>query len=427
MLKSSLFNQSRRYAPLLHFVVEESLQGRGDLLKERTLGVQVFHRDPGYDTAADPIVRVTVAEIRKRIAQYYHDEAHGSELRIELPAGRYVAEFRPRRSSPSGVYEERRAAELVLEPVAPPAPQIAQAKAAPERGLIPPREKSPSLHRSLAFVSTAYGMTLAMLVGVGLVGLLLAITLNHHKTHSFADDFWSSMLVPGKQVTICLPTEVGRHSGALTQSAYLAGDIPKVKPSNGEPPVQTFLDHETAGENVVFSDALASIRIANVFALHSQDFRVRLNTDTTLGDLRQGPAVLIGGLDNQWTLQAIAPLRFRFAGSDDEGYWISDTQNPESRQWFLNLKQEYTKVIRDYALIALVHSEQTGKPQLVVAGIGMSGTLAAGEFLADPTALEQLKQPLAAAVRNQDFEVVLSTDVVRGMSGAPKILAVWAR
>ena len=68
------FSNSKRFPSFLRFIVQEEIEGRGDQLKERTLGVEVFGRDASYDTTADPIVRVTAAEIRKRIAQYYHDE-----------------------------------------------------------------------------------------------------------------------------------------------------------------------------------------------------------------------------------------------------------------------------------------------------------------------------------------------------------------
>jgi hypothetical protein len=96
LLESHHFKNSKRYPPLLRFIVEETLEGRGEYLKERLLGVRVFDRPADYDTAVDPIVRVTIAEIRKRIAQYYHDEEHNSEIRIELLPGRYAPEFRKR-------------------------------------------------------------------------------------------------------------------------------------------------------------------------------------------------------------------------------------------------------------------------------------------------------------------------------------------
>jgi len=75
-------------------VVERSLHGHSEPLKERTLGIEVFGRAPDYDTNLDPVVRTTAVEIRKRIAQYYHEEGHQNEIRIDFPAGSYLPEFR---------------------------------------------------------------------------------------------------------------------------------------------------------------------------------------------------------------------------------------------------------------------------------------------------------------------------------------------
>jgi len=79
----------------LRFVVEQTLAGKTEALKERTLGVDVFARPSHYDTNDDPIVRVTAGEIRKRIAQYYQEPGHEEELRIYLPLGSYVPHFFP--------------------------------------------------------------------------------------------------------------------------------------------------------------------------------------------------------------------------------------------------------------------------------------------------------------------------------------------
>src|SRR5580692_5900581 len=93
LLANIHFSNSKRFPSFLRFIVQEELEGRGDLLKERTLGIEVFGRDASYDTTSDPIVRVTAAEIRKRIAQYYQESGHADELRISLPPGSYVPHF----------------------------------------------------------------------------------------------------------------------------------------------------------------------------------------------------------------------------------------------------------------------------------------------------------------------------------------------
>jgi hypothetical protein len=70
ILSSYHFRGSKRYPALLSYVVNAALDGRAGDLKERTLGIEVFDRDPAYDTSADTVVRFTAGEVRKRIAQY---------------------------------------------------------------------------------------------------------------------------------------------------------------------------------------------------------------------------------------------------------------------------------------------------------------------------------------------------------------------
>jgi hypothetical protein len=96
-------------------VVERALQGHSEPLKERTLGVEVFGREPHYDTNLDPVVRTTAVEIRKRIAQYYQEPGHETEIRIDFPPGSYLPEFRmAEKPSPPAVPASGRRTRMVL-------------------------------------------------------------------------------------------------------------------------------------------------------------------------------------------------------------------------------------------------------------------------------------------------------------------------
>jgi hypothetical protein len=75
-------------------------------------------------------------------------------------------------------------------------------------------------------------------------------------------------------------------------------------------------------------------------------------------------------------------------------------------------------------IIARLHNEQIGQPEMIVAGIGMSGTAAAGEFIADERLVEELRRRIGTGFKDHDFEAVLSTDVINGIAGSPKIIAV---
>src|SRR5215469_5944586 len=93
LLVHPLFANSKRYPALLAYVVEQTLLGNAADLKERSIGIEVFGRAPTYDANADPVVRITAGEVRKRLSQYYYDSAHDGEVVIELPMGSYVPVF----------------------------------------------------------------------------------------------------------------------------------------------------------------------------------------------------------------------------------------------------------------------------------------------------------------------------------------------
>jgi len=91
---SHAFSSSARSKEFLFYVVEQTLAGNSEGLKERSIGVNLFHRAPTYDTGEDPIVRVKAVEVRRRLAEYYAGEQKAPELKIELPIGSYVPKFR---------------------------------------------------------------------------------------------------------------------------------------------------------------------------------------------------------------------------------------------------------------------------------------------------------------------------------------------
>jgi hypothetical protein len=248
---------------------------------------------------------------------------------------------------------------------------------------------------------------------------------------SVIEQFWSPVLAQRGDVTVCVPMATGWEgvqaqskvvSGALVRSTEKTSQATQQtdKPQNG----QTFLEHESWGENVVFSDVRAAVRTSEYMIEHGRATHMLMSTGTTLDDLRQGPVLLVGGLDNQWTMRALSPLRFQFAGSDVQGFWIMDTKHPEKKDWWLDLKKKYAVVDRDYAIVARIHDATTGEPEVIVAGIGMSGTVAASELLADSKQQEELRRRVGTGFGQRDFEAVISTDVVNGMTGSPKIQAV---
>ena len=91
LLASALFANAGRMSRFLKFVVDKSLAGEGERLKEYVIGVEVFDRDASYDPRLDSIVRVEAARLRTKLAEYYAGEGRDDAVVLSLPKGGYTA------------------------------------------------------------------------------------------------------------------------------------------------------------------------------------------------------------------------------------------------------------------------------------------------------------------------------------------------
>ncbi len=101
VLGSAAFAHVDRLKRFLAFIVDESVCGRADKLKEFLIGIEVFGKDSSFDPRTDPIVRVQARRLRARLAKYYLDEGRNDALMIDLPKGSYAPAFhRPPAATP---------------------------------------------------------------------------------------------------------------------------------------------------------------------------------------------------------------------------------------------------------------------------------------------------------------------------------------
>ena len=381
----SRFAASKRYPCLLRYIVEQTLAENEDNLKERTLGVEVFHRPPDYDTNLDPVVRLCAAEVRKRLAQYYQSPAHSGELRIELNPGSYVPVFsQPAPDAPT------------LEVIPADVPSKAEHVKQPKR--------TRKIYWPAGLIASGAIIIVVLVLGT-------RYWRQFEKQKSALEEVWSPLLTSSKPILFCVgETELfAPHDSPLTELQKGADD---------DSFLQGFTDKN---DFVPFSDVQILSRFVSLIGAHGHAFRVQNVRTTISSQLREGPVVLIGALNNDWTLNRTSLLRFHLAGPEgaDQVYWIADTQHPESRSWQVRARAPRSHVVKDYAMAARFTDESTGQVVLVAAGITGSGTRAAGEFLTDEASLKQLGDGAGRA----NFEVVLSSQVVNGMQGRPRVEA----
>jgi hypothetical protein len=397
VLTSPHFRNSKRYPALLRYVVMETLAGNTAHLKERTLGIEVFQRPPDYDTNADPVVRLTAGEVRKRIAQYYQESGDTSPLRIGIPLGSYAAELRLRGLS------RRNGSELDLTA---PANVTAQ-KDAIEASLPPMGRRLSAYFQHLARfpgIQLSSARMAILLVLLGLVAPLAVYALRTFSPHLAFDKVWSPML---------------KQPGSVLM---VAGNGPRQTTENVDPLQPDGLDHVHGPYNhVSVCEAIALSRLAHVMGEHAKAYEVKEADLTRLEDMRSHSTILVGALNNVWSMQLIEPLRFHFLKTGNV-VKIVDRQNPQNSSWSVDYIKSYSAVPADYAIIARYQDPTTNGPVLIIAGIGAHGTEAAAEFLSSSRYLDQIRG-YAKSSRGENVEMVIKTNIVSGSAGPPQLVS----
>jgi TolB-like protein/Flp pilus assembly protein TadD len=98
---SAALGGSPRLCRFLSYVVEQTLAGHGDDLKEYLIGVEVYDRPPSYDPGIDSIVRSGAQRLRSKLKQYFESEGLRDELLVNFRPGSYVPIFRLRECLPA--------------------------------------------------------------------------------------------------------------------------------------------------------------------------------------------------------------------------------------------------------------------------------------------------------------------------------------
>ena len=399
LLADPLFSQSKRYGAFLRFVTERTLTHKSDPLSERALGVEVFGRAPNYDTDADPIVRVTASEVRKRLGQYYDNSAHAAEIRVVIHKGSYIAEFLP----PGwGAPVAEPAVAPVLPAIVPagdPHHELT-AHAAAESSGAQPRRRTWLLFAGIALI----------------VGVLAAVAWFAFPKPSIYEQFWAPIAAGPKNVIVSVPQ--------FADHAQLVGvDDPQLTWTDAVTPDPIPLGprwRQYSRRLFHYWDVNTATRMSELLGSQGKHVILKGEHDLTMNDLRESPSVILGGLGNQWTSRVIPQARFTFAGEGSIRF-IQDKQNPGSRQWQFGVPLPSRD--KDLIIISRVADSESGKVTVVAGGFSAWGTLAAVDLLMDPAQMEKVLGQAPHKWNARNLQIALECTVVNLESGIPRLLA----
>jgi hypothetical protein len=96
IIQSKAFRTSEVHRNLLHYLAEKSLSGTAGSLKEYTVGLDVFAKPASYDPRQESVVRMHVARLRQKLAEYYRTEGVDDPVIVDVPKGGFRVTFETR-------------------------------------------------------------------------------------------------------------------------------------------------------------------------------------------------------------------------------------------------------------------------------------------------------------------------------------------
>ncbi|HLK68382.1 MAG TPA: hypothetical protein VKU19_33345 [Bryobacteraceae bacterium] len=401
ILNSPAFHGSKRCQQFLEYVCERSLAGEAATLKERTIAIEVFGRQPQSDLGEDTIVRVGAREVRKRLAQFYvTPEGVASEIRIELHPGAYAPDFNY---------------------CAPSTEETAALPPAPVSTVIPTVDHDfPLMRRKFIVVALAAAAvsTLALLT-------FLKFSAGNPNNEAFKR-FWDPVLRAPEPMLVAVAHPIVYHASWHAMKLSEASQPPREteaqraiqvppKELDGSDMIPVF------NQYVGFGDMVAANEVSTMLTGRSKPSRLRLASGVVFEDLRKTPTLLIGAVTNRWTMELQQGWRFRFKYTPEMKTVIADTQG-ERQEWAIPAKEDGSAP-EDYMLVCRIRNSFTGGTLMVAAGLKQFGTEAAGRLLADPEQLGVILRQLPARWESGNLQLVLHARVIGNTPAQPEVVA----
>lgn len=428
VLRGKAFRGSHRSARFLEYIVERSIQGHGDELKERVIGIELFGRAPSYDTGEDAIVRVTASDVRKRLMQHYEISGTGSDFCIRLPLGSYIPEI-VRNTIPEA--EEVRAEPVVpLRPIAVPpiAAPLARKQEASDTDLplISPEATSDPLGR----LPRWRGIKVTKLVAFTCINLAvwLAFGMWTQKRDGLArrDVVWAALFSSPANTELITSDpnieEIQATTGQMISLSDYANRIYVPQPEKVSPQLLSFAKNILRGDKAAGVDTGIAVSFGQLLAQNpANHLTIHMAREMRLSDmLADSNFILLGSArSNPWTSFYTDHLDFRIVYDPASGQEIVQNAHPrngEPAAYIPTAKGFATG--QSFATVSYLKNPNRRGHVLLIAGANAEGTEAAGEFMTDTVglkaAMKQCGLPVSDSVPGFQFLLRLNM-----MAGSP--------
>jgi len=420
IVRSPTFARSERLGTLLTYICDMAFKGREEEINEQKIGLEVFGRAQGFDSAVDGIVRSQASRLRQRLELYFQQEGADEPVRILIPRGHYVPVFE---------------AQSTFTPT-PPVAESAKAIGEPD----------PSIPAKTTDRAPQIPLGRWLHWGVSSLLALMLVTLWVHdrrapvsagtavlQKHLFWDHLFprnqSTMIVAPDSGLVLFHGLSGRDVG-LTE--YLDAGYrsalngpPRIGPSAARNDWLLDLANRRYTSMV---DLQAILTLKDRARILGSEVAVRYARDLRPNDFKTGNVILLGASQaNPWVELFERNMDFVLKDDYSGGYTIVNRspRKEEPSQWIAVRSDPQRRV---FGLVAYMPNLAGDGNALILEGGSMSGTEAALDFVADDSQL----LPFLNRVRRPDgtlphFELLLRTQNMGASSVRSQILAWHTR
>jgi hypothetical protein len=412
ILASRHFAKAPLLSSFLRFVSEAALSNPEGRVTEQEIGVQVFHRDEGYDPGEDNIVRNYARQLRKRLESYYANEGAAEPIQIDIPKGGYNALFRQQTHRPM---QQPRTLQLAESSDADPASTESVAE--------PPAHRSSARrgrHWLRAAVAGLYALgAFVLFAGGAATERRFAAWLEPSPLHPL----WATLFQSDRD-TVVVPADIGfvilqqLNNRAFSLAEY--ENWPSVEQYD-----HVYTSFLKAQKYTSILDLESVSRIERLPEVVPSRFSVRAARALTMEDLGNDNVLLLGSsYSNPWVTVFEPGMNFRFVNQPVDHQ--SGIQNMHPLPGEAATYESTTRSIthETFAVIALRPNISKTGHVLIVEGLDGPGTQAAVDILMDGTSL----LPIIKKATRRDgtigsFEVLLSATSLGDRATETRVLA----
>jgi hypothetical protein len=377
VLHSEALRHSEQHRLLLSFLVQKSIEQRGDELKEYSVGIDALKKPESYSPRRDATVRIQVGRLRTRLEEYYKSEGARDPIIFDLPKGGFKVLFQNRRERPPD-------------------------DLAPVDARLPERRSQVPLP-----IWICLGLSVLLAAMFGLIARFETARADRVTRLSESlwtpelEAIWSNSPEDKRSLTLSLGTPlfvslngivIRDARSNLWQDDKLPPGIDRIRQALKATDIRPNYDYNGFGETV------GALRLYRLLVSRGWDVTFRRSDSLSWDDFKERDVILLGSPKSISHLKSFRDLRIKLAFDVDESRIVNyEPARGEAASYARSPLRDtkYQGVYDGYALVTRLPGVDGAGNLMILGSPNTEGTQAACEYVTSPQGAKELTRELA--------------------------------